>query len=37
VRDLLHQGCGITEADEIEGITTKVRQYLEDARLSRGT
>jgi predicted ATPase len=33
VRDLLRQGCGLTEANGLEAITTKVRQYLEDAQL----
>jgi len=33
MRDLLRQGCDLTEADGVEAITTKVRQYLEDAQL----
>ena len=33
VHDLLRQGCGLTEADRVEAITTKVRQYLENAQL----
>ena len=33
VCDLFRQGCGITEADGPEVITTKVQRYLEDAQL----
>jgi predicted ATPase len=33
VRDLLRQGCGITDADGVEAILVKARQYLEDAHL----
>jgi class 3 adenylate cyclase len=33
VCDLFRQGGGITEADGLEVITTKVRRYLEDAQL----
>ena len=34
MRDLLRQGCGITEADGQEVITAKVWQYLLDAQLT---
>jgi len=33
VRDLLCQGCGITDADGVEVIMAKVHRYLEDAQL----
>jgi predicted ATPase len=33
VRDLFRQGCGLTEADGVEGSTAKVYRYLEDAHL----
>jgi class 3 adenylate cyclase/tetratricopeptide (TPR) repeat protein len=33
LRDLLRQGCGLTEADGVEAITTRIQQYLEDAQL----
>ena len=33
VRDLLRQACGITDADGVEAITAKARQYLADAHL----
>jgi class 3 adenylate cyclase/predicted ATPase len=33
VRDLFRQGCGLTEADGVEGCTAKVQQYLEEAHL----